>query len=174
MDYFDLQDITFTEGNDRFKMEPIEFYYTKRIRISRPIFFYKFTHEKLDDVTNKIEAIIPLYMSDGKTNSYRGNLLLPFLCIQSDDNTDSCPIDPYNRYPYGMVYKLDPCKDIDGVLIHKNIIDNIKRMYDTDGNEYEKTEEYINLHEKNLQGKDLFSVLPRMESFILFLLNILT
>jgi hypothetical protein len=161
--YVPIQKIEYIIDNNIFIIEPIEFYYCER-----PVIFYKFIHEKTGENPEKLEAILPLYMSDGQTNKLRSNLLLPFLCIESGDITDTCPHDLYITNP-GQVYKLTPCNDANTILMHNNIIDNIKKVIPN----YETTTEFKKLNDEDKKGSDLFSVLPRMNSFIFLLLNII-
>jgi len=161
--YVPIQKIEYIIDNNIFIIEPIEFYYC-----DRPVIFYKFIHEKTGENPEKLEAILPLYMSDGQTNKLRSNLLLPFLCIESGDITDTCPHDLYITKP-GQVYKLKPCNDANTILMHNNIIDNIKKVIPN----YETTTEFKKLNDEYKKGSNLFSVLPRMNSFIFLLLNII-
>ena len=108
---FNLQKIIYKSGSDIITMFPIDYYFVENIY---PVFIYKLEY-------NDISANITFYMSNGKTNGYRGNLLLPFLCIKSDDKYDSCPISDIKQNMYGLVYKLIGCDNINIHIINEKL-----------------------------------------------------
>lgn len=176
--------INYTINEHIFIIEPTEYYsityntysfdkktYSEIISSAyRPVIFYKFTYKNNTDNTI-IESTIPLYVSDGKTNRFRGNLLLPFLCIESGGSLsgerDGCPLHLV-RPQQNDVYKLDPCEDLNTEKLFIEVMNNIKKK---DGN-YESTEKHKKLTDDAKKGMGLYTVLPRMKSFIIFLLNI--
>ena len=163
----ELQKIEYTfDVNNKFIINPIGFYYTKSLPkepIRRVVIFYEFIYINKKKL---ISSIIPLYLSDGKSNGYRGNLLLPFLCIESGNRSDTCPFK--EKITQGLLYKLKPCHDLDSNKLFDSIIENIETKHP----DYKTTTEYIELNKYNKLGQGVYTVLPRMDSFILFFLNI--
>jgi len=127
----------------------------------------------VDYITNKTYyATVPYYLSDGETNGFRSNLLLPFICIRGDetqykisvvDNSTNCPIAIYNdKYTSGLVYKLISCNHLD----FTNIID----VTNYEEAKHKRILQVLIAKLKN--GTDLMSVLPRLTNILDFLLAI--
>ncbi len=166
----ELQQIEYIfDDKNKFIIKPIEFYYTNSLpeeKTRHVIIFYEFTYINND---NKISSIISLYLSDGKSNGFRGNLLLPFLCIESKNDKitedDFCPTK--SKKTQGLLYKLKSCHDMNTHTLFTDIIKNIKSEH----TDYETTKEYTDLMKYKPKGMGIFTVLQRIDSFILFFLN---
>ena len=160
----ELQKLEYTfDVNNKFIINPIGFYYVRGLPkelTRRIVIFYEFIYINKKKL---ISSIIPLYLSDGKSNGFRGNLLLPFLCIESGNRKDTCPFK--KKITPGLLYKLKPCHDLDSDKLFDDIIQNIESVHP----DYKTTTEYTDLIKLN---GGIFTVLPRMDSFILFFLNI--
>ena len=163
---FNLQKIIYKSGSDIITMFPIDYYFVENIY---PVFIYKLEY-------NDISANITFYMSNGKTNGYRGNLLLPFLCIKSDDKYDSCPISDIKQNMYGLVYKLIGCDNINIHIINEKLKVNAINII----NEKQKKNEVNILYDEierlttfsRVQGSGVITVLQRITDFAILLLNL--
>jgi hypothetical protein len=110
------------------------------IKLDFPNFEFKFTPNKinliLDDNSNFIvltynlkmrvyqeeivESIIPYYISNGKTNMIRSNLLLPFMCFNETLTKDVCPY-VANGLSEGGLIKYSMIKHLDNQTINYQI-----------------------------------------------------
>ena len=136
--------------------------------------FYKFEYRDETVLPHKtISNKITYYISDGRTNNLRLNLLLPFLCIRDelraeqtlfDDNITNCLIsNRQNLSNIGLVYKYT----IDAHLNYSNIIQDIRDyIKKTNPSEPRKT---MHWSDNNI---GIFSVLDRFENIIDFIMAI--
>lgn len=163
---FKLQKITYNINDDindntNIILEPIEGYIVNN---TQPVFIYKIKF-------NNTEAIIPLYMSDGKTNGFRSNMLFPFLCMKTDDVMDSCPeSSSHIEMPFGVIYKLTGCNNINLDDMNKEIYDNTIKYYKQ--NPDKNPVEIDKLQYFKESGKGVFSVLDRITDFSIMILNL--
>jgi hypothetical protein len=104
---------------------------------------------------NEIYTKIPYYISDGRTNKLRSNLLFPFICFNNYYGKD-CPIN-YNFVDGGLI-KYHTIESFNVTKINDSIISKLDP-------EYVKT---LN-HRK---GVDIISVLPRIGNLLDFLICI--
>lgn len=92
---------------------------------SKLVVFYKLTYIKYQDahqtiVDNKVESIIPYYVSDGQTNKFRAGMLFPFICINEATENSTCPVGlpgPHLRgfpgpHVRGLLYKYKVTKNM--------------------------------------------------------------
>ena len=147
---FNLQKITYTNGTDIITMTPIDFFYVENLY---PVIIYQLTY-------NDVSSNLTFYMSNGKTNGYRCNLLLPFLCFNAHDNYDSCPSsEKYNSY--GLLYKISGCDNININIINDKIIKSVKNK--------NEIQQLYNFAQK---GTGIITVLPRITDFAILILNL--
>ena len=151
------------ESNDKtnkFIIKPINFYF---LNDKNPIILYEIIH-------NKISCVIPFYMSDGKTNGYRGNLLFPFLCISTNNLEDTCPIG-IKPQSNNIIFKYKSCKDFDSNQINEEIINSIESTLQT----YRQSIEYNKLLKIKIEeGAGLLSIMDRIDTLLNFILAICT
>ena len=167
---FYLPNIRYTFESNIFIFEPIKFLY---IEGKFPVFIYKIKY-------NENEGFLPLYMSDGKTNGFRCNLLLPFICFKTVNENDTCPLSEMT-HSNGLVYKLKLCENYNVDEIKNMILTDsyklefIKNFYDITEEVAEKikTNEINDLKVLGLDGKGLMTILDRINNFILLIINLL-
>jgi len=116
-----------------------------------------------------IESYTTYYISDGKTNNFRGNLLLPFLCIRDHEkeeqltkimNDTSCLVSNISdNHPRGLLYKVNACNHLDFSNIHNRLV----IAQDADN-------KILSDYLKQDPSVGIMSVLPRMSNIVDFLL----
>jgi len=104
---------------------------------------------------NELNVNIPYYISDGKSNKLRSNLLLPFICFNNPGGID-CP--QTSSLPRGGLIKYRSLESLNTSKINDSIISNLDP-------EYVKT---LNPS----PSRDILSVLPRMSNLLDFLICI--
>ena len=120
------------------------------IKLDFPDFEFKFTPIKinliLDDNSNYIiityslkmrinkeeiiESIIPYYISNGKTNMIRSNLLLPFMCFNESLTKDVCPYVTEGLSEGGLI-KYNIIKHLNNYIINDQIAEKSTQNLDT-------------------------------------------
>jgi hypothetical protein len=126
---------------------------------NRPVFLYELSN-------GSERCTIPYYMSDGKTNSFRANMLLPFLCINQNAEDDSCPFSFVSKSE-GIIYKYKSCEDFKA-----DEINNMLSIH-TFGIDFISNTEYNTLNTRLIyEGSDLLSVFVRLKTFLNFILAI--
>jgi len=128
------------------------------------------------DKNGEINTNIRYYLSDGKTNHFRSNLLLPFLCIREEDkdeintkdnNETNCLLsiteNGYNAR--GLLYKLLACNHLTFIFFENRLKTEVNNI--PNGQNFAKL-----LNENKKQGIGLYSVLNRMINILDFLLAI--
>ena len=142
--------ITISHENISIVIEPFEIYniYNDNDTINNSYYrvviykFTKFIKEQIEGSQEKhiiilAEGIVPYYLSDGHTNNFRGNILLPFMCFSNMPNDKFCPHTNYknptkNDIP-GMLIKYKFWPTIDTLKIQENIMSKVNEI---DGNVY--------------------------------------
>lgn len=163
---------TFKHNNIEFNIKPINFY---QIKDSYKIVIFELEY-KSGEITKKSE--IPYYLSDGLTNNYRGNLLLPFICFNEiDNNSVNCPYCNHGIFgtKKGTLYKYNISNNIDFTnemkLIESRImIDNTFKNISED----DKKHQFEILNFKNSKGTGIKSVLPRMNNLLDLFIGLLS
>jgi hypothetical protein len=112
------------------------------IKLDFPDFEFKFTPIKInliiEDISNYIvltyslkmrinkeeiiESIIPYYISNGKTNMIRSNLLLPFMCFNETLTKDICPYVTDGLSEGGLI-KYNVIKHLNNYIINDQILE---------------------------------------------------
>jgi hypothetical protein len=146
-----------------FIIKPINFYF---LNDKNPIILYEISH-------NEISCVIPFYMSDGKTNGYRGNLLFPFICISTNNLEDTCPIG-IRPQSNNIIFKYKSCKDFNSNIINEEIIESIESIESTIPT-YRQSIEYNKLLKIKIEeGAGLLSIMERIDTLLNFILAICT
>jgi hypothetical protein len=114
------------------------------------------------DKNGEINTNIRYYLSDGKTNHFRSNLLLPFLCIREEDkdeintkdnNETNCLLsiteNGYNAR--GLLYKLLACNHLTFIFFENRLKTEVNNI--PNGQNFAKL-----LNENKKQGIGLYSV----------------
>lgn len=112
------------------------------IKLDFPDFEFKFTPIKInlivEEISNYIvityslkmrinkeeiiESIIPYYISNGKTNMIRSNLLLPFMCFNESLTKDVCPFITDGLAEGGLI-KYNVIKHLNNYIINDQILE---------------------------------------------------
>jgi hypothetical protein len=80
--------------------------------------------------TNTItESIVPYYVSNGKTNQLRGNLLFPFMCFNEETTKDVCPFTNYGGLSRGGLFKYEIMSNLDTDSIKDYINSKFDKSY---------------------------------------------
>ncbi len=165
-------------GNFKFVMEPRDsiLYDINEASagiINRLAVIYKLTlidYQLPDtDVNHRIESYTTYYISDAKTNNFRANLLLPFLCIKDETveshltttrNDTSCLLSSISdNYKRGLLYKVSACDHLNFNNIHRRM----EQIQDADNLQ-------LSTRLKSNLNVGIMSVLPRMNNIVDFLL----
>lgn len=153
------------------------------------IVIYEIKYEVNGHIINQAE--MPMYISDGRTNFFRMNFLLPILCIAENkkgyDESGStfCPIlNSDNIYKPGLLLKLVLRPNLNFIQLHADIISEIFRRppfknIDERGRPWNE-EGWNYLHHNNRKiynswyglPTGIFSVLRRFQTILSFLISI--
>ncbi len=170
-------------GNFKFIIEPQNniIYKVNDPHIPTPdrlVVIYKLTfidYTKPDGTPERqLESFISYYISDAKTNNFRTNLLLPFLCIRDEEksqhntkenNDTSCLLTTSlnDNHPRGLLYKVAACNHLNFKALEKSI---------SDVQELINIRMHAMLRADNARGTGVMSVLSRMENIVDFMLAI--
>jgi len=114
--------------NTYFLFEPIEYYFVNSQE--RRVLIYQLSY--IDEITpaNNMTTRIPYYISDGHTNHFRANMILPFICFQDVQSLTVCPFDvTYSRLPQNGLMKLNIGRNFDTTQISTYIEDIIYQQF---------------------------------------------
>jgi hypothetical protein len=118
-------------------------------------------------------AIIPYYVSDGRTNHLRASMLYPFMCFHEYDKDSKKIISSgclqSNFYIPNLLFKYESISNLDFKYINKWIE---SKVFNDDTFKYFK---YISKSEKDQNGNfitGVLSVLPRIKNLLDFLIAI--
>jgi hypothetical protein len=117
------------------------------------------------------ESNIPYYLSNGYTNHFRANLLLPFYSFNLNSD-NSCP--QTDRYGNGVLLKTTLITNIDMKDFNRHIIKKLGDHIYGELKDLTKTNEIIKgmQDRSNLNTIDLFSVLSRVGNLLDYLISI--
>jgi hypothetical protein len=80
--------------------------------------------------TNAVtESTVPYYISNGKTNQLRGNLLFPFMCFNEETTKDVCPFTNYGGLARGGLFKYEILSNLDTDSIKDSIDSKFDKSY---------------------------------------------
>ena len=155
---FYLQTIEINDDEYNIIIQPKKIYYCSD-EISKMFFIiYEIIIKNIKLNITKINYI-PYYLSDGRTNGFKCNMLFPFLCVSTFDtiknkypfdiNQTNCPIiinTQTKHNPSGLVYKLIGCNNIN--------IQKIEYSIDKDIINYEKNIKKIIIDSENIKKEN--------------------
>jgi hypothetical protein len=170
-------------GNFKFIIEPRDniIYKVNDPRIHTPdrlVVIYKLTfidYTKPDGTPERqLESFISYYMSDAKTNNFRTNLLLPFLCMRDEEksqhntkenNDTGCLLTTSlnDNHPRGLLYKVAACNHLNFRGLEKSI---------NDVQEVRNIRMHAMLNAESARGNGVMSVLSRMQNIVDFMIGI--
>ena len=170
-------------GNFKFIIEPRDniIYKVNDPRIHTPdrlVVIYKLTfidYTKPDGTPERqLESFISYYMSDAKTNNFRTNLLLPFLCMRDEEksqhntkenNDTGCLLTTSlnDNHPRGLLYKVAACNHLNFRGLEKSI---------NDVQEVRNSRMHAMLNAESARGNGVMSVLSRMQNIVDFMIGI--
>jgi hypothetical protein len=163
------------DSNETVNAKPIIAYELTDIPFRR-IVLYNITYTNSETGEN-ISSIIPYYISDGKTNNFRANMLYPFICINDQHNPLSgCPCFMKNGKciidnDRGTLIKNNIVKNIDLNPINRYILSEIRKKYPSLADDFEN----IILPRDSLRySAGVASVLRRIENILNFFIAIYT
>jgi len=176
MEKFNLPIITIDTEQFLIAIRPLQLYYV--IEFTRYVVTYQIEYR--NKAAHEIKTtILTYYISDGKTNNFAGNLVLPFLCIHKPKlkvngkpdipypnyiNDTSCPVVINKKSEYstdGLLFKVSDCENLNLKEYNKIIIDeSISKGFEFG------PKKFCNLSE------GLCSVLPRFNNIINFLIAV--
>jgi len=126
--------ITFTSSKSMITMTPCRLLHI--IDLRNVVIIYKIIYTSSDPEIQGIETEIPYYLSDGDTNEFKCNLLLPFLCFDdrmtpsdtkrnrgNGDCFEYQPIDAHDTTDEGMLFKLGFIKNMNYNWLSKAIME---------------------------------------------------
>ena len=125
----------------------------------------------------EIEAKIPYYISNGKTNKLRANMLYPFLCYSSMNEVMNCPYDitrsiNINSNVFvGVLIKYSINSNINIDQLEQDLLNAFLGIYPHLDDENSRLKARIS--EKTNRRVDLISVLERITNLVDFLICII-
>ena len=105
---------------------------------------------------NKINCVIPYYVSDGYTNGLRANLKFPFMCFTNKESKEFCPICDSKKLSENGLIKYFLGYNFKANYINKKIFDEIEDEF------------HIKINRDLRIG--LYSIFPRMNNFLDFII----
>jgi len=86
---------------------------------------------KMTNITSKkvTESNVPYYISNGKTNQLRSNLLFPFMCFNEELSKEACPITRSDGLAPGGLFKYEIISNLDTDSITANINSKFDKSY---------------------------------------------
>jgi len=121
--------ITLTIEDNIIIIEPIDVYDSVNLDIKNidyiRVVIYKFTY--LAKGKEPLITTVPYYLSDGYTNKFRGNVLLPFMCFSNLANDPNCPKTRNDYQKKGVLIKYKFWNYMDTDKLHKYIINILKK-----------------------------------------------
>lgn len=118
-----------------------------------------------------INAMIPYYLSNGHTNNFRANLLLPFYSfnLKTDTNCPQC-----DTCGEGLLFKINLVKNMNMKKFNKHLLDKLYRKIVVDTQDEATAISIINnmLSLSNNKIIGVLSVLRRMENFLDYVISI--
>lgn len=90
------------------------------------IYNLKMTNITTNSVT---ESNVPYYISNGKTNQLRGNLLFPFMCFNEEMTKDVCPFTNYGGLARGGLFKYEIISNLDTDSMNDYINSKFDKSY---------------------------------------------
>jgi len=157
---FPFPNLTITFGTATINASPISAYHIND-QWSRYVVLYNLSYR---NELEKINSIVPYYISDGLTNNFRANMLYPFICVNELDNRDSgCATN--HTAAHGLLFKYAVIKNLNSRYIYTWINNQIKERFGQRGIDFLK-------HELPTCSRDytegVSSVLLRIENLLDF------
>jgi len=86
---------------------------------------------KMTNITSKkvTESNVPYYISNGKTNQLRSNLLFPFMCFNEKLSKEACPVTYSGGLAPGGLFKYEIISNLDTDSIVTNINSKFDKSY---------------------------------------------
>ena len=168
--------------DENIKITPSEIYDLVEDKYYHRVIIYNFSY--LNTTTNeKYDGNIPYYISDGRTNKFRANILLPFMCFSNLGinsilgTNDKCPQQdkiPGKKLTDGILLKYLFYPSINTRAINENILTSInsKAKYDLKNMGLNLTES-ANVNATVRRNKEQEEVLKSMDikNILLYLSN---
>ena len=159
--------ITLVDENETIKITPDILYIIDDQTPEYMVVMYKLEHYNNTDLINpKMISTIPYYISDGRTNNLRANMLYPFGCF-SIFGSKNCPFDMSKPRSNGTLLKYSLLQNVNNETLELELI---KYFFDR---QYSGTDLFDKSIFRVRSNRDLNSVLPRLANLLDFTICII-
>lgn len=166
-----------TETKGSIIITPIHLYQITDHQV-KYVVMYNLKYVNANPEIPNIEANIPYYISDGKTNKLRANMLYPFMCYSSMNEVKNCPYDTMrnsDRNPNvysGLLLKYNTDGNINVDKLEEDLLHTFLSIYTGDSYERERIIMINKISNKHDHANDLLSVLQRIPNLLDFMICI--